>query len=68
MSKSSIWPIDRNLSDAMTPVQSGPGSNVNEGVHYTGHDDYSIHQCPGIPGFNPRLSHAKDLKNGTDQG
>ena len=28
----SIWPIDRNLSGATTPGQSGPGSNGNEGV------------------------------------
>ena len=29
---SSIWPIDRTLSDATTPRQSGPGSDVNEGA------------------------------------
>ena len=29
---SSIWPIDWALSSAITPGQSGPGSNVNEGV------------------------------------
>ena len=28
----SIWPIDRGLSGATTPGQSGPGSNGNEGV------------------------------------
>ena len=32
MSNSSIWPIDRILSDATTLGQSGPGSNRNEGV------------------------------------
>ena len=32
MSNSSIWPIDRNLSGATTPDQSGPGSDSNEGV------------------------------------
>ena len=32
MSNSSIWPIDRTLSDATTLGQSGPGSNGNEGV------------------------------------
>ena len=32
MSNSSIWPIDRSLSDANTPGQSGPGSDGNEGV------------------------------------
>ena len=32
MSNSSIWPIDRTLSGATTPGQSGPGSNGNEGV------------------------------------
>ena len=32
MSNSSIWLIDRTLLDAYTPGQSGPGSNVNEGV------------------------------------
>ena len=29
---SSIWPIDSTLSGATTPDQSGPGSNINEGV------------------------------------
>ena len=28
----SIWPIDRTLSGATTPGQSGPGSDGNEGV------------------------------------
>ena len=33
MSKqSSIWPIDKTLSGATTPSQSGPGSNGNKGV------------------------------------
>ena len=30
--KSSIWPIDRTLSGASTPVQSGTGRDGNEGV------------------------------------
>ena len=29
---SSIWPIDRTLSGATIPGQSGPGSDYNEGV------------------------------------
>ena len=29
---SSIWPIDRTLSGATTPGQSGSGSDGNEGV------------------------------------
>ena len=32
MQLSSIWPIDRILSGATTPGQSGPGSDGNEGV------------------------------------
>ena len=32
MSNSSIWPIDRTLSDATTPKQSGPASDGNKGV------------------------------------
>ena len=32
MSNSSIWPIDKTLSGATIPGQSGPGSNGNEGV------------------------------------
>ena len=32
MSNTSIWPIDRTLSDATTPGQSGLRSNGNEGV------------------------------------
>ena len=34
MSNSSIWLINRTLSGASTPGQSGPGSNSNEGVFY----------------------------------
>ena len=34
MSNSSIWAIDRTLSGATTPGQSGPGSKGNEGVLY----------------------------------
>ena len=32
MSNTSIGPIDRTLSGATTPGQSGPGSDSNEGV------------------------------------
>ena len=32
MSKSSIWPIDRTLSDATTPGQSEPESDDSKGV------------------------------------
>ena len=32
MTNSSIWPIDRTLSIATTPVQSEPGSDGNKGV------------------------------------
>ena len=32
MPNSSIWSIDRTLSDATTPGQSGPGSNSSEVV------------------------------------
>ena len=31
---SSIWPIDRTLSDATTPDQIESGRNRNEGVHH----------------------------------
>ena len=34
MSNSSIWPIDRTLSDATTRGQSGSGNNGNETVLY----------------------------------
>ena len=33
MSNISIWPIDKTLSGATTPGQSGPGSDGNKGVH-----------------------------------
>ena len=32
MSNNSIWPIDRTLSGATDPGQSGPGIDGNEGV------------------------------------
>ena len=32
MQFNSIWPIDRTLSGATTPGQSGPGSDGNEGM------------------------------------
>ena len=35
MSKNSIWPIDRILSGANTPGQSGPGRNGNDFLYLT---------------------------------
>ena len=36
MSLTSIWPIDKTLSGATTPGQSGYGNNGNEGaLHIT---------------------------------
>ena len=46
MSNSSIWPIDRTLSGATTPGQSGPGSNGNEEV-------FCIPQSSRITGASP---------------
>ena len=43
---SSIQPIDRALSGATTPGQSGPGSNGNEGV-------LCFPQNPSITGTSP---------------
>ena len=42
MSNSSIWYIDRILSGATTPGQSGPGSDGNEGVLH-------IPKAPALP-------------------
>ena len=41
-----IWPIDRTLSRANTPDQSGPGSDLNEGILY-------IPQNSSITGTSP---------------
>ena len=49
MSNSYIWQIDRTLSDATTPGQSGPESNVNEGV-------LRISQSSSITGASPSYS------------
>ena len=46
MSNSSTWPIDRTLSGAITPGQSGPGSNANEGV-------FCIPQSSSTTGASP---------------
>ena len=46
MQFSSIQPIDRALSGAAIPGQSGPGSNVTEGVLH-------IPQSPSINGTSP---------------
>ena len=46
MSNCSIWPIDRILSGATTPVQSDPGSDGHEGV-------LCIPQSSSIPGTSP---------------
>ena len=46
MQFSSIWPIDRVLSGATIPGQSGPGSNGNEGV-------LRIPQSSSITGTSP---------------
>ena len=43
---SSIWPIDRTLSGATTPGQSGPGSDGIEGV-------LRIPQSSSITGTSP---------------
>ena len=43
---SSIWPIDRILSGATTPNQSGPGSDDNNGV-------LCIPQSSSITGTSP---------------
>ena len=43
---SSIWPIDRTLSSATTPSQSGPASNGNEAV-------LRIPQSSSITGTSP---------------
>ena len=44
--RSSIQPIDRTLSGATTPGQSGPGSGCNEGV-------LRIPQSSSIAGASP---------------
>ena len=41
-----MWPIDRTISDATTPGQSGPGSDGNEGVLF-------IPQSSSITGTSP---------------
>ena len=46
MQFSSILPIDRTLSGATTPGQSGPGSEVNDGV-------LCIPQSSNITGTSP---------------
>ena len=46
MQFSSIKPIDRALSDATIPGQSGSGSNSNEGMPH-------IPQSPSITGTSP---------------
>ena len=43
---SSIWPIDKTLSDATNSGQSGPGSDGNEGV-------LCIPQSSSITGTSP---------------
>ena len=46
MSNSSIWLIDRTLSGATIPDQSGPGSDGNEGL-------LNIPQSSSFPGISP---------------
>ena len=43
---SSIWPIDKNLSDATTLGQSGPGSDGSKGILH-------IPQSSSITGTSP---------------
>ena len=45
---SSIWPVDRTLSGATTPSQSGAGSDGNEGV-------LRIPQSSSISGTSPSI-------------
>ena len=42
MLNSSIWLIDRTLSGATTPGQSGPGSNTNEVVLHTPQNSLTV--------------------------
>ena len=44
----SIWPIDRTLLGAITPDQSGPGSDDNEGI-------LRIPQSSSITGTSPSV-------------
>ena len=46
MQFNSIWPIDRTLSGATTPGQSGPGNDGNKGV-------LCILQSSNITGTSP---------------
>ena len=61
MSNSSSWPIDRTLSGATTPGQSGPRSNGNEGVLH-------IPQSFSITGASPLdclMSYIQDTREGS---
>ena len=54
---SSIWSIDRSLSGAIIPSQSGPGSDVNEGVLYISQSSSIIETLPSdclvtYPGYS----------------
>ena len=45
---SSIWPIDKTLSNATTPEQSGSGSDGNEGVLCIPQAPASLEPCHQI--------------------
>ena len=55
---SSSWPIDGTLTGAITPGQSGPGSNGNEGV-------LQISQSSGTGAslLDADLSHTQDTSS-----
>ena len=61
MPKSSIWFIDRVLSGATNPDQSGPGSNANEGV-------LCIHQNSSITGTSLQDCLASCSRNSLQRG
>ena len=52
MSKNYILPVDRNLSDATTQGQSGPGSNGSEGVLHITQNSSITEASPLYPGHS----------------
>ena len=64
---SSIQPIERALSAATTPGQSGPGSNDNEGVLHTPQSSsylgYSLGRRESYPSAEMQLVYSTALAN-----
>ena len=57
--------VGKNLTKQVTELYNTMGRWIAAVIAAKGQHTKSVHQWSGRPGFNSRLSHTKDSKNGT---